>query len=168
MLYNLISIPHESNRIELSQIRIRFDRITNRIPWLSRDVTQISKKGNFCFRENWKVALHKVAQISKKGIFLPIISNSIRSDSIRFDSIRIWFGFGQFGFDSNSIRFGPNRISSIRIRFADHKSESNSNRIRIRIWIWFDLTNRLRNPTLWCEYVYILIEVRHSLWKMSN
>ena len=26
-----ISVPHESNRIELSQIRIRFDRITNRI-----------------------------------------------------------------------------------------------------------------------------------------
>ncbi len=25
------SVPHESNRIELKQIRIRFDRITNRI-----------------------------------------------------------------------------------------------------------------------------------------
>ena len=29
--YHQSSVPHESNRIELKQIRIRFDRITNRI-----------------------------------------------------------------------------------------------------------------------------------------
>src|SRR5205814_10524594 len=113
-----------------------------------------------------KVALHKVAQISKKGKFFAdhfrirfdltqfdsIRFDLTQFDSNRFDLIRIRFRFGQFGFDSDSIRFrlnrissirtesnfinsdriefyqfGPNRISSIQIRFEDYKSESYPN-----------------------------------------
>ena len=107
--FDSIESQIEFERIEFE--RFEFDSNSIRFDSNSRDITQISKKGNFCFRENWKVALHKVAQISKKGIFLLII--------FEFDSI--WL---------NSIRFGPNRISSIRIRFADYESESNSNQIR--------------------------------------
>jgi hypothetical protein len=33
-------------------------------PLVSRDITQISKKGNFIPRENWEIILHKY---SKKG-----------------------------------------------------------------------------------------------------
>ena len=102
-------------RIEFDSIRIRFG--FDSIPWLSRDVTQISKKGNFCFRENWKVALHKVTQISKKG---NLFANHL---AIRFDSIQIRFDLTQF----DSIQTESNFINSDSIHKSQIRIESESN-----------------------------------------
>jgi len=178
----ITSVPHESNRIELSQIRIRFDRITNRI-WTIRirtnriwtirirfgfDSNSVIitwrytnfQKRKFLFSRKLKFALHKVAQISKKGnlfadhsIRFEFDSDSVNSDSIRirFDSDRI--EFHQFGFDSQI---------------------TNPNRIRIRIRIWFDSTNRLRNPkcmvVFLCSVGYVWLIYFHTCMvrKFSN
>ena len=121
------------NRIESNWVRFEF----NSIPWLSRDITQISKKEIFVFAKIEKLHYTSRTNFQKRKFFADHFwirfdltqFDSIRFDltqfdSNRFDSIQIRFRFGQFGFDSNSIRFRPNRISSIRIWFADHEFES--------------------------------------------
>ena len=107
LMFNVrISVPHESNWIEL---RIRTNWIwTIQIwtIWIQFDLTQ----------------------------FDSIWFDLTQFDSNQFDLIQIWFEFGQFRFDLNSIRiwirFRLNQISSIQIQFADYKFESNPNLIR--------------------------------------
>ena len=142
----LSSVPHESNRIELSQIRIRFDRITNRI-WMIR----IRTNRIWTIRIRFGLDLIRFGFDSIRTRFDSIWLNSIQFDSIwlnltQIDSI--WFQFDSDSVNSDSIQI---RFDSDRIEFHQFGFDSqitNPNRIRIRIWIWFDSTNRLRNPNV--------------------
>ena len=123
------SVPHESNRIELSQIRIRFDRITNQI-WTIRIRFELDSI-RFEFRD-YHLILHK---FPKKEIFV-------------FAKIEKLHYTRSHKFPKKKICFADHLASDlIQIRFTDHESKSNSNQIWIWIWIWFDSTNRLQNPT---------------------
>ena len=165
---------NESNLNNSDSIRFRNYHVT---------LHKFPKKDIFVLAKIEKLHYTKSHKFPKKGIFFTnhfrirfdltqfdsIRFDLTQFDSNRFDSIWIRFRFGQFGFDLNSIQFGLNRISSIRIRFADHEFESNPNRIRIRIRIWFDSTNRLRNPNVNTNcYLVILCEKKFNSKKILN
>ena len=130
----LFQLVFRTNRIESNWVRFEFDSIESRIEFErfefdsdsirfdsnSRDITQIFKKGNFCFRENWKVHYTRSHKFPKKEICLPIIWPF---DSIRFKFDSIWLN--SIRIDLNSIRIDLNsiRIRSIRIQFDESFAE---------------------------------------------
>ena len=142
MIQSKSSVPHESNRIELSQIRIRFG--SNQI---SLNLIRDSVESNWF--DSWFDSIW-------------VRFDPIRSDSVKFGSIRsIWLELIRF--DSDSIRF-----YLIRIRFDPTESKKfgfeSDSQIRIIESNWIEsesIRESIRFDRIVCGTLSIILYIRY-------